>query len=343
MKLRLGVIGLNDQWEKRYLPALRVLEDRFVLTAIYEPVAQRAALAARDVGITTHESFRALCRRPDIDAVLVLNTHWLGPLPILAACEYGKAVYLGSRVVLSLEETTQIRDAVRQSGVAFMVEFARRYSPATVRLKELMATVLGSPRLLFCHRRLSHYLKCNGLSHITPSQALHLDLIELVDWCRFVAGRSPSKVMGVVHRSSHPDDVDYMMMSLNFGSASEGREPNVLAQISCGKYLPPHWREAVNYRPLAELQVVCERGVAFVDLPTTLVWFDEAGRHQESFDNERPLGERLLFCFHRMVTSLVQRMSDIEDLHQTQRIIESLEQSARTGQCVFLSSERHKG
>ena len=27
-----------------------------------------------------------------------------------------------------------------------------------------------------------------------------------------------------------------------------------------------------------------------VDLPATLVWFDEAGRHQESLDSERPVG-----------------------------------------------------
>ena len=37
--------------------------------------------------------------------------------------------------------------------------------------------------------------------------------------------------------------------------------------------------EAISFRPPAELQVVCERGVAFLDLPSTLIWFDCAGRH----------------------------------------------------------------
>lgn len=337
MKLRLGVIGLNDQWEKRYLPALRVLEDRFGLIAIYEPVAQRAASAAREIAVVTHDSYRALCRRSDIDAVLVLNPHWLGDLPVLAACEYGKAVYLGSKVFLTLEETARIREAVRQSGVAFMVEFARRYSPATIRLKELIATVLGPPKLLFCHRRLSHYLKCNGLSARKQHLAMDLDLIELVDWCRFVVGRSPVSVMGVSHHPSSGEESDYVMMSLAFGSVTQENESDVIAQLSCGKYLPPHWHEAINYRPLAELQVVCERGVAFVDLPATLVWFDEAGRHHEMLDHERPLGERLLFCFHRMVTSLVQRMSDIEDLYQAQKVIESAKLSAQVGQRIHLA------
>ena len=54
-------------------------------------------------------------------------------------------------------------------------------------------------------------------------------------------------------------------------------------------------------------------GIAFVDLPATLVWFDEAGRHQESLESERPLGEQLLTHFYRAVTSLVRRTCDLED------------------------------
>jgi predicted dehydrogenase len=339
MKLRLGVIGLNDQWEKRYLPALRVLEDRFSLIAIYEPVAQRAASAARELAVVTHDSYRALCRRSDIDAVLVLNPHWFGELPVLAACEYGKAVYLDSRVFLTLEETARIREVVRESGVAFMVEFARRYSPATIRLKELIATVLGSPQMLFCHRRLSQYLKCNGLANGRRQVTMDLDLIELADWCRFIVGRSPVSVMGVSHRASSGEEPDYLMVSLAFGAAN-GNDSDVIAQLSCGKYLPPHWHEAINYRPSAELQVVCEHGVACVDLPATLVWFDEAGRHQETLEHERPLGERLLFCFHRMVTSLVQRMSDIDDLYLAQKVIESAKLSAQVGQRIHLAGDQ---
>lgn len=168
---------------------------------------------------------------------------------------------------------------------------------------------------------------------------MDLDLIELVDWCRFVVGRSPVSVMGVSHRASSGEEPDYLMMSLAFGAAN-GSNSDVIAQLSCGKYLPPHWHEAINYRPLAELQVVCEHGVAFVDLPATLVWFDEAGRHQETLEHERPLGERLLFCFHRMVTSLVQRMSDIDDLYLAQKVIESAKLSPQVGQRIHLAGDQ---
>lgn len=330
MKLRLGVIGLSEGWEQRYLPALRVLSDRFTLKAVFETVSQRARMVSREVAMTVHDSYWALCRRSDIDAVLVLNPRWLGPLPVLAACENGKAIYMNAAVPLTLEEVVTLREAVLRSGVAFMVEFSRRYAPATVRLKELIATRLGAPRLLFCHRRLSRHLKINGGSLGWQCDPLHLDLVELVDWCRFVVGQPATSVAGVIHRATPSDRPDYFMFNLDFSPAGQpGTGPT--AQISCGRYIPSHWSEAVTYRPLPELQVVCERGIAFVDLPATLVWFDEAGRHQEILDHERPLEERLLLQFHRAATSLVQRARDIDDLRFALEVVYKAEESAAAG------------
>jgi predicted dehydrogenase len=109
-----------------------------------------------------------------------------------------------------------------------------------------------------------------------------------------------------------------------------------VAQISCGRYIPEHWQEAITYRPLAALQVSCEHGIAFVDLPSTLVWFDEAGRHQESLESERPVGEQLLSQFHRAVTSLVRKTCDLEDAYQALRIVQEARRSYREGRRVEL-------
>ena len=62
--------------------------------------------------------------------------------------------------------------------------------------------------------------------------------------------------------------------------------------------------------------MACERGVAFVDLPSTIIWFDGAGRHMESLDTERPVGEQLLLHFYRSVTSLVRNTSSLEDAYR---------------------------
>src|SRR5215471_5975113 len=320
MKLRVGLVGLGRAWEVRHRPALRALADRFEVRAVCDQVAVRAEQAAREFGGTPVDGFRALAAREDIDAILMLAEQWYGWLPILAACDHGKAIYCAAPLQLELEEAKQIKERVDRAGVAFMAEFARRQNPATLRLKELIATRLGQPRLIFCHRR----------STIEPGApqkrgrncpTMLREMIEQVDWCRYVAGAEPTSVVGIEHGTiDMADGDDYRMMSLDFSPPGKlGEGP--IAQISCGRYMPSLWPEAVAFRPPAALQVCCERGVAFIDLPATLIWFDAAGRHMESLEDERPVGERLMMHFYRAVTSLVRKTDDADDAHRALEIV----------------------
>jgi predicted dehydrogenase len=210
-----------------------------------------------------------------------------------------------------------------------MAEFPRRYAPATLRLKELIATRLGRPRLLFCHQRSVEVKPNSAAAGAMPFHPTFTHALSQVDWCRYVVDSRPTSVQGVMHYG--PDGAeDYRMMSLDFSPPDQpGR--GAVAQISCGRYVPDEWQEAIAFRPLPALQVSCEKGIAFIDLPAALVWFDEAGRHQESLDSERPLGELLLAQFHRSVTSLIRRTSDLEDACMALRIVQAARQSHETG------------
>lgn len=335
MKLRVGLVGVGNAWEISHRPALRALSDRFEVRAVYEQVAHHARSVAAEFGCTPVDGFRALAARKDIDAVLVLSKHWYGTLPIFAACDAGKAVYCTTGLGLDPSQAEQLRQRVVQSGVAFMAELPRRHAPATVRLKELLATRLGPPRLLFCHYRVPS-------KKLTPQQQFRepehplVDMIELVDWCRYVAGCEPTSVVGLRHDSPQgSDQEDYQMMSLDF--SADGRVGSgPMAQISCGRYMPAAWQEAITFRPPAALQVACENGIAFVDLPTTLVWFDTAGRHQESLESERPVGELLLSQFYRDVTSLVRSTNNLQDCFRALDITLKAQQSNHGGQRVEL-------
>ncbi len=95
-----------------------------------------------------------------------------------------------------------------------------------------------------------------------------------------------------------------------------------LLKISCGAYIPAKWPEAIAFRPPAAIQVCCEKGLAFVDLPSTLIWFDDAGRHQEVLDTELSVGQQLLTQFHRTVTSLVRKVGDLEDTYRALCILD---------------------
>jgi predicted dehydrogenase len=340
MKLRAGIVGLGEAWETRHRPALRALSDRFEVRAVCCEVAHLAQQAACEFGACEVDGFRALCARDDVDVVLVLAPEWYGPLPVLAACDYGKSVYCGA--ALDIDDPAQARhlkDRVEKAGVAFMAEFPRRLAPATVRLKELIATRLGKPKLLFCHRR-------STIDPAAPQQrrgrncpTMLREMIEQVDWCRYVAGTEPTSVVGIEHGCIDTSDGDdYRMMSLDFSPADKiGEGP--IAQISCGRYLPTAWPEAVTFRPPAALQVSCERGVAFIDLPATLIWFDEAGRHMEALESERPVGERLLMHFYRAATALLRKTHDLEDAYRALSIVLAARESFDTGRRIPLPAE----
>jgi predicted dehydrogenase len=331
MKLRVGVVGLGKAWENRHRPALRALSDRFEVRAFCEQVAHRADQAAREFGAAAVDGFRALAHREDIDAILMLSRQWYGALPIFAACDAGKAIYCATGLDLDPAQARHIRQRVYESGVAFMAEFSRRQAPATLRLKELIATRLGQPRLLFSHLRVA--LK-DAPRHVFANRERGPvnDLIELVDWCSYVVGHPPTSVIGLSHREpSERSSFDYEMMSLDFSPPGQWGEGPV-AQISCGRYMPNAWPEAVSFRPPAALQVACENGIAFIDLPSTLVWFDRAGRHMESLENERPVGEQLLSQFYRSVTSLVRNSAGLDDAFRALSIVMTARESHSQGQ-----------
>lgn len=336
MKIRVGLVGLGEAWEDRYAPALRALAERYEVRAICDPVKHRAAQVAQQFGAIVVDGFHALAEHEDVDAVLLFSPGWFGPLPLLAACDAGKAIYCGAELDLELDEARMIRRRARERGVVSMAEFVRRHAPATLRLKELIATDLGEPRLLFSHQRLGADNRLIRNAGASEQIAARRELIELIDWCCYVVGRPPGMVSGMAHhRAENAADDDYQMLSLDF---SERDRPGVgpVAQISCGRYIPSRWQEAVNYRPLAGLQVSCERGIAFIDLPSTLVWFDEAGRHQENLDRDRPVGEQLLAQFHHAVTGPVRGNADLEDVCGSLRILQEASRSFREGRRVEL-------
>ena len=349
MKLRVGIVGLGSQWESRHLPALRALADRFEVRGICEQVSHLAKRAAAELGAVPMDGFRSLIAREDIDAILYLSDQWYGVTPILAACDHGKAVYSATTLPFDPEDATLLRQRVETSGIAFMAELPRRHAPATMRLKELIATRLGAPRLLFCHRR----VPLSGGPAIAPPRdraSEARDLMELVDWCRYVAGKEPTSVVAVRHAEMPGGETDdYQMMSLDFTPqrAVPNAEPAVeatlaepgsgtLAQISCGYYMPRQWEEAVGFRPPAAMQVACESGIAFIDLPASLVWFDAAGRHQESLESERPVWEHMLLQFHRKVTSLVRAVSGLDDTLRAMQIVQAAAESQSEGRRVRL-------
>lgn len=325
-KIGIGIIGLGHRWRTRHLPALRALADRFAVRAVFDAIYQLAVHAAEELAAEPVGGIQPLVEREDVDAVLVLSTQWHGFYPLIASRRANKPLYYGGCLGILGRCKQEIGDDIAEYP-EFMAELPRRWAPGTIRLKELIATTLGKPKLLFCHQRRGAEgapTEKNG-GEAEPGR----ELIEMIDWCCYVVGSEPRSVIGMQHGGAVVSNAridpmcqecDYQSLTLDF-SPPDAPGSQTLAQISFGRYFPSSWEEAIHYRPLADLQIACEHGVAFVDLPSRLVWFDSFGRHQESLDSERPVGEQLLIRFHQSILHGEQRLSDWKEIRRDLEIL----------------------
>ncbi|MEM6980222.1 MAG: Gfo/Idh/MocA family oxidoreductase [Planctomycetota bacterium] len=359
MKLRVGLVGLGTHWQSMHRPALRMLSERFDVRAVYADVAKLAENAAMEFQADPCDGYQMMVRRDDIDAILVLESSWLRFLPAMAACRAGRAVFWAGQLDLNPQTDGDFMTCVENSGVAFMASLPRRFAPATLRLKELIATHLGPPQLVFCHKRINIDQKllrqrssakrfasetgfagmkqCDDRDHATRAE-----LIEMIDWTNYVMDSRPQSVLSISPAtevtsneiaSNTTASVDSRSLDYQALTMSYQRESTVpaMAQLSCGTYIPSHWPEAIGFRPPAEMQVRCQSGIAFIDLPNGLVWFDDAGRHQESLDNETSIGEKMLGQFHRAVTSLIRNVSGLDDVHCAASVLRAVAESQQRG------------
>ncbi len=338
MKLRVGLVGLGDQWTTRHAPAFRALADRFEITAVCCEVFERARKVAAEFDATPMHGFRNLVDRQDIEAILYLSPQWFGPLPILAACDNGKAVYTSAALDVTPIQAAEIRHRVEAAGIAFMAELPRRYSPATLRMKELIATRIGQPQLLFCHQRLFLESQQDQRRKGQMCPIVWRNLMELVDWCRYLVGDNPNSVVSSIFENNDPQSNQfYQMVNLDFPPVrdSDGAASwKPMAQLSVGHYIPQRWPDALSFRRPPSVQIRCEKGMAFIDLPSNLIWFDDAGQHHESLEAERAPGEQMLNQFYRSVTSLVRHNQDPENAWRAMKIVVDAHRSASTNQRI---------
>ncbi len=154
VRLRVAVIGLGRLWEGRHKTALGRLSDRFRVTALYDQVARRAIIQAAEQRCVAPEGLAATIERPDVDVVYLLNPQWFGLHAARLALASGKPVFSALPVAHHPEELEALGTAFSGPEAPFFTpELARRFYPATLRLRELLATRLGAPRRIVGHAR----------------------------------------------------------------------------------------------------------------------------------------------------------------------------------------------
>ena len=333
VRLRVGVIGLGRLWEARHKPALAKMKDRFTVAAVYDQVARRAEMEALQLGCKSVDGLLALIDRPDVDVVYLLTPQWFGLHPIEVASALGKPIYCALPLGGDIEELNRIDGVVRSSGVPFMFEFARRFYPTSLRLRELLATSLGRPRLVVGQGRLfgfDRYGQPGPSTQISPASLLVDPGSYLLDWCRFIFQAEPETVQGwsgTILPEGENFDTDFVTYLLEFTGGA-------VAQVSAGRYHRTPWGEASRFLPQPGIQVFAERGVAWLELPDRIQWTDSDGTHEERLPLEPTVGELLNDHFHRLVRGTQSMAPTWDDMIAVARLIGAIRLSGEEGRRI---------
>lgn len=131
MPFTLGVVGAGQfggQFAELFNshPAISRVLVTDLIAARANDIARTAKLAG------THDSFETMLADPTIDAVAIFTQRWNhGPL-VVQALRAGKHVYSAVPMAITTDEIAAIIDAVRETGLVYMMGETSYYNPAAV-------------------------------------------------------------------------------------------------------------------------------------------------------------------------------------------------------------------
>lgn len=315
--LHIGIIGLGSTWEQRYRPTLWRLRDRIQVAGVYDPVAAKATQVAAELRTAPVEGIWELLSRPLVKGVLVLDATWLGHIPLLMACSRGKPAYIAGTLGNSLSVVNQLQHESDETGNDLMPELSRRYTPATIRLRELLATRLGRPRRI----RVELHLPAVPDSQLPIGQATELDaLVGLVDWCRCIVGTTfagavsrETVTTGGIHGPARIHD-----LKVTFKRSATDGEP-AWAEIR----LFLHQNERCDLPVCLSGHIDCAHGHASLSGPSQLSWKIGAETITESLSSERSELEVMLDHFSRRVVGGLIPVPSVADVSRAMQLIHS--------------------
>jgi predicted dehydrogenase len=308
------------------------MHDRFRVLAVYDQTQKRAEIEAQRLGCAASGGLRALIEHPDVDVVYILSPQWFGLHALHLACEARKPIYCGLPLSGDRAELTTLARRVKELGIPFMPEFARRCYPATLRLKELLATKLGRPRLILGHSRLfgfDRYAVPGPATQIAPAPLLMDPGSYLLDWCLFLFQSSPRSVGGTQARVVPPGPGEDT--GPDFESFVATFPDGATAQIAYGRFDRARWGEATRFLPPPGFQVFAERGAAWLEMPDRIQWWDASGTNEERLPLEPTVGDVLNDQFFRLVHKGQSMAPTIDDALEIARLVEDLDRSHREG------------
>lgn len=313
--LKVGIIGFGPAWESRYLPALHRLGDRIEPRAVFDVVRTRGLTIAKDLKAHYLDGVHALVARKDVDALLLFDADWHADVPLHFACRYRKPVFIAGSLGDNLPRIEVLEKLTSEHCIDMMPELSRRYTPATLRFRELIATSLGRVRRLRVELTLPSSTSCRAA---VPGQSNELDvLVGLVDWCRSVIGLPPKSISSRVVTASPSQRASVTktrQVDLAFArSATDGEAGRAEIRL----HIPGAEVSPTESDMTLHCQADCAQGHATLIGSDQLQWRVGPRHYCESLSLERSEVEMMLDHFTRRVLGGLIPTPNLDDVCQS--------------------------
>ena len=223
-KIRWGVLGAARIATEKVIPAMQRGQWSEV-TAIASRNLEKAQAAAAALGIPkAYGSYDELLSDPDIDAIY-------NPLPndlhapwTTKAAERGKHVLCEKPIAMHAAEAAQLLAARDRTGVKIQEAFMVRTHPQWLKVRELLeAGSIGELRAVL--GMFSYFNRDPGNIRNIPSAGggALMDIgCYLINTSRFIYGREPERVLGLVQRDPdmHTDRMTSIMLDFGTGHST---------------------------------------------------------------------------------------------------------------------------
>ncbi|MBI3866339.1 MAG: hypothetical protein HY290_31040 [Planctomycetia bacterium] len=317
--LQVGLIGLGDEWEHRFRPALERLNKRLEVQCVYATVGRRAAQAAAELDCDVAPGLVTLIEREDVRALLVLETDWQAEVPARLACELHKPAFLAGRLADRLSQAQALAHRASEAGVTLMPDLGHRYTPATSRLRELIATRLGRPLAI-------EIIAMPGARSAVDAGAVQSTdrglLAAAIDWCTSLVGTAPTAVVPARHSEPAGGDGPPQRYDVQFRRPSAGGDAacaTVEIHGANGKGVS-NGNGAAS--PTLRARIRCAQGSALLEPPCGITWESGLDRSAESLTSDRADIEVMLDHFSRRVLGGLIPVPTLEDVCRARELAE---------------------
>jgi predicted dehydrogenase len=288
-RVALGLVGAGPWWEEAYRPAFSQQAQHLHVRSVYDAVPAKAEQIAKERAATTASSLISLFERPDIDAVVVLDSFWYGWTVLDFACQFLKPTLVVGPWGTQLAQLETVHASAREAGVLLMAAFPRRYAPSTTRLRELMATRLGRAESI-------------SAEIFWPEDQRREQLVEWIDWCASVIGQQPTV------RANGSSEIRLQFPNGAAASLEWRRESSPADESSHAE----------------SVRIECQHGHALITGCREIAWQIGTEEKVENLTSDRSSAEILLNQFARRVVGGLVPVADLGDVIRSVRLAQTV-------------------